>query len=243
MFCNKCGTSLPDDSCFCSKCGNRLPVEELSNEHVADEQSVYDVILESYDKSKKVAIMKLLKETLDLPLQEVKNRLDSEPSIIMEEAVYAEAIWLKSKLDGQFGIKVEMEPMCAQRLSYQSEFEAICKAFDNMSPDNCIEVLVPRNKAIEQYIELKQGVLTGGFLSSASNMVFHKKDVKECNSFAPLATEEINRSKELMIQMLQKLNENYNNSYFTKSPEDAAEKMAEKIFLYINNLGDFERLV
>ena len=24
MFCNKCGTQLPDNSAFCSKCGNRL---------------------------------------------------------------------------------------------------------------------------------------------------------------------------------------------------------------------------
>lgn len=104
-------------------------------------------------------------------------------------------------------------------------------------------MLVKRNHAIQQYIDEKQKVLTGGFLSSAANMLFQRKNIEECNSLAPVINEEMAKSKQLMKKMLEVLNCKYNHCYFTLSAEDAAEKMSETIFLYINNLGDIERFV
>ena len=28
MFCNKCGTQLPDESAFCNKCGNKIEIAQ-----------------------------------------------------------------------------------------------------------------------------------------------------------------------------------------------------------------------
>ena len=239
MFCNKCGTMLPDGSCFCSKCGNRIVLEEQIENPAVDEDSVCDLLIVYYDYSKKSQLIKLLKE--ELGLTNVMEMLDKEPRII-GEVVYAEALYLKTQLESLNAV-VEIHAQSAERLSYECEYEAICKAFSNMSPDGCLEVLAARNRAIQQYIDDKQKVLTGGFLSSAVNMLFRRKDIKECNSLAPVINEEMAKSKQLMKQMLEALNEKYNNCYFTLSAEDSAEKMSETIFLYINNLGDFERFV
>lgn len=239
MFCNKCGTELPDGSCFCSKCGNRIVVEEQIENSTVDEDSVCDILIVNYDYSKKPQLIKLLKE--ELGLTNVMEMLDKNPRII-GEVVYAEALYLKAQLESLNAV-VEIHAQSAERLSYESEYEAICKAFSNMSPNDCIDILVTRNRAIQQYIDDKQKVLTGGFLSSAANMLFRRKDIKECNSLAPVINEEMAKSKQLMKQMLEALNEKYNNCYFTLSAEDTAEKMSETIFLYINNLGDFERFI
>lgn len=242
MFCNKCGASLPDDSCFCNKCGNRIQLEDFSNGSVIDEYSVCDVILMSYAQSERQKIVEFLKDELSINLCEANSLLNKKPIIIKGEVVYAEALLLKSQLEC-FDAKVEIQPMSAERLSYESEYKAICKAFSNMSPDNCIEVLVPRNKAFQKYIQGVQEVYTGGFLSSVANNVFKRKVIKEYESLLPLMNEEFEKSKKLMKQMLEKLNESYNNCYFTQSADDAVGKMADEIALYINNLGQFERFV
>ena len=66
---------------------------------------------------------------------------------------------------------------------------------------------------------------------------------RTASSVAPVINEEMAKSKQLMKQMLEALNEKYNNCYFTLSAEDSAEKMSETIFLYINNLGEFEHFI
>lgn len=240
MFCNKCGTSLPDDSRFCNKCGNHIQPEKSSNEPDIDEYSICDVILVSYKQEDEQKIIKLLEEELKISSSRAYELLKKEPRIIQGEVVYAEALWLKSQLEC-FDTKVEIQPMSAERLSYESEYDAIFKAFSNISPVNCIEVLIPRNKALQTYINALKEVLTGGFVSSVANSVFNRKAIKEYKSQAPIISEEMDKSKKLMKQMLEMLNENYHHCYFTLSPDDAVKKMDSQIASYINNIGNFER--
>lgn len=239
MFCNKCGSILPDDACFCNKCGNHIESNKQSTVPDIDECSVCDLLIVDYDYSKKSQLIRLLKE--EIGLTNVTELLNKSPRII-GEVVYAEALYLKSRLE-ELGTEVEIYAQCAERLSYESERDAICKAFGSISPDDCIPALVPRNEAIQRYIDGKQKVFTGGFLSSVPKMIFHQKEIKECNSIAPTINSEMAKSKQMMKQTLEALNGKYNNCYFTISAEDTAEKMSETIFLYINNLGEFERFV
>ena len=107
MFCNKCGTSLPDDSRFCNKCGNHIQPEKSSNEPDIDEYSICDVILVSYKQEDEQKIIKLLEEELKISSSRAYELLKKEPRIIQGEVVYAEALWLKSQLEC-FDTKVEI---------------------------------------------------------------------------------------------------------------------------------------
>lgn len=238
-FCNKCGATLPDDSCFGNKCPNHIVPQTRSVEPPVDECAVCDILIVHYEYSERFQMIRLLKDELGMP--NVTELLNKNP-IIIGEVVYAEALYLKSRME-EIGAKVEIHSQCAERLSYESEREAICKAFGNMSPDDCIPVLVPRNNVLQRYIEGKQKVFTGGILSSVPNMIFRKKHIRECENLAPVINAEMVKSKQLMKQMLEALNAKYGNSYFTLPAKEAAEKMSETIFLYINTLDEFEQLV
>ena len=98
MFCNKCGTSLPDDSCFCSKCGNRLMFEEPTVEPVIDGGTICDVLLVSYNRPDRLKLIKFLKEELRYTMQEAMDFLDKEPRII-RDIDYAEAVYVKAQLE------------------------------------------------------------------------------------------------------------------------------------------------
>lgn len=63
-----------------------------------DEQSEFDVILENFG-AKKIPIIKIVKEELELNLQEAKKLVDDVPSKLREEVSKEEAEVLKKKLE------------------------------------------------------------------------------------------------------------------------------------------------
>ena len=83
--------------------GPAAPAEEV------EEQTEFDVILKSFDASKKIAAIKAVREvSADLGLKEAKELVDNAPKAVKEGATKAEADEIKAKLE-EVGAKVELK--------------------------------------------------------------------------------------------------------------------------------------
>ena len=70
-------------------------------------KSEFDVKVTSFDSSKKLGVIKLLKDLLGLGLQDAKAITESLPKVIKEKVTKAEAEDLKKKLE-EAGVTVEL---------------------------------------------------------------------------------------------------------------------------------------
>src|SRR3989344_7971176 len=73
----------------------------------AEEQSTYTVVLASACEQK-IAVMKIVKETLGLGLKDAKDLVDAAPSTLKEGMKKAEATELKKKIE-EAGGKIELK--------------------------------------------------------------------------------------------------------------------------------------
>ena len=73
-----------------------------------EEQSEFNVSLESVDAAKKIAVIKAVREVTGLGLKEAKEVVDGAPKVVKEGCSKAEAEELKAKLEAE-GAKVNLK--------------------------------------------------------------------------------------------------------------------------------------
>lgn len=76
-------------------------------EDVAEEKTIFDVILTSYGE-KKINVIKEVRAITGLGLKEAKDLVEGTPSVVKEEALKEEAEQIKAKLEGA-GATVELK--------------------------------------------------------------------------------------------------------------------------------------
>jgi large subunit ribosomal protein L7/L12 len=83
-------------------------VASSSTSAPAEEKTEFDICLESVDSSKKISVIKVVREVTSLGLKEAKDLVESAPKTIKEGLPKADAELLKKKLE-EAGAKVKMQ--------------------------------------------------------------------------------------------------------------------------------------
>jgi large subunit ribosomal protein L7/L12 len=79
-----------------------------SGAEAAEEQTEFDVVIASIDASKKIHVIKAVREVTSLGLKEAKELVEAAPKAVKEGATKDEAEELKKKLEAA-GAKVEIK--------------------------------------------------------------------------------------------------------------------------------------
>ncbi len=74
----------------------------------AEEKTEFDVVLEEFDASKKIAVLKAVRSLTGLGLKEAKELVESAPKVIKENTSKEDAEEIKGKLEDA-GAKVSMK--------------------------------------------------------------------------------------------------------------------------------------
>ena len=77
LTCADCGSELKEGAMFCTKCGKSVSKNE-------SEPGMWDIILVSYDDSKKIALIKEIRAITGCGLIEGKNLVEGAPNLLMQ---------------------------------------------------------------------------------------------------------------------------------------------------------------
>ncbi len=86
------------------------PVAQAQEGAAAKEATDFLVTLEAVDETKKIAVIKVVREITGLGLKEAKDMCEAAPKVVKETAPKAEAEDLKKKLEA-VGAKVSLKPL------------------------------------------------------------------------------------------------------------------------------------
>ncbi len=87
---------------------NVIPLLEEQEEEKPVEKTEFDVLLEGFDPTRKIALIKTIREVMGMGLKQSKDFVESAPSIVKEGCTKDQAEKAKSLLEG-FGGRVSIK--------------------------------------------------------------------------------------------------------------------------------------